>query len=141
MSTLRILHDAQAIEAHKALRAHVTAANRARGLQFSDRPLAVFRWDDVTNTMIAGACGLVCPGWLNLELLWVEVPHRGQGIAAALLEDIEDEAVQLGAHSAYLWTQEFEAPGFYYKYGYREFAQLDEFMRGHQLIGMKKKLV
>ncbi len=38
----------------------------------------------------------------------------------------EAEAEQRGCHSAFLNTIAFQAPGFYQKLGYQEFAQLED---------------
>ena len=130
-----------AIEAHKALRHHASEINRQQGMDQTGRPLALFHWNDAKEVMMAGACGLVCGGWFTLELLWVEAPYRRQGIGTSLLQAIEYEAMQLGAHSAYMWTQDFEAPEFYHRHGYQEFVRLQDFMPGHQLIGMQKRLL
>ena len=139
-SPYRFLHDNMAAEAYKVLRSHVDSENRKIGINHVNRSVAVFKWDD-TKGMIGGVCGVVFPGWISLDLVWVEKPYRKKGIGSALLVQIEEEAVRMGAHSAYLWTQEFEAPDFYRKYGYEEFVRLDEFLPGHQLIGMKKMLL
>jgi len=134
------LHDNLAFEAYKILRGHAHNANRKLGIDQSSRSLAILKWNDAKG-MIAGACGVAYCGWFSLDLLWVEEPYRKQGIGSELLKIIEGEAMKLGAHSAYLWSQEFEAPDFYRKYGYQEFVRLNEFLPGHQLIGMQKKLI
>ena len=72
-----VLQDNMAAEAYKVLRNHVSAENKKIGLDHPNRSLAVFEWEDGKG-MIAGACGLIYPGWFSLDLLWVESPTVGK---------------------------------------------------------------
>ena len=140
LQTARYLffHGQAALEANRTLCDHMEAASRQLGFNPSKQPLSVFLHDE-EKQLIAGGGGYVFPGWLFIDLLFVEASYRKQGVGASLLKQMENEGVRLGAHSAYLWTQDFEAPGFYRKHGYSEFVELEEFMPGHQLFGMRKK--
>jgi hypothetical protein len=51
----------------------------------------------------------------------------------------ERHALDLGCHSAWLDTLSFQAPEFYPKLGYREFARLD-YPPDQQRIFLKKRL-
>ena len=54
---------------------------------------------------------------LSIESVWVAENYRGQGIAARLLKEVEEEAKAAGCYMAQLDTFDFQAPGFYEKQG------------------------
>src|SRR5216683_1676674 len=62
------------------------------------------------------------------------------GIGRGLLEEAERRGAGLGCHSVWLDTFSFQAPEFYRKLGYREFARLD-YPPDHQRIFLKKPLI
>jgi GNAT superfamily N-acetyltransferase len=95
---------------------------------------------DAKGDLIGGAYVYVHPGWAYFDLVWVREDLRGKGLGRKLMEKIEDESQKRGCHSVYLWTQDFEAPGFYEKLGYRQFVVMDNFNQGHQRIGFMKRL-
>ena len=90
--------------------------------------------------LCGGFIGHVQFGWLFVEMLWVRDDVRGAGHGRALMERGEAEARRRGATKAYLNTFSFQAPGFYAKLGYGEYARLDDFPAGHQRILMTKAL-
>lgn len=87
-----------------------------------------------------GAIGELYYGWFHLDLLWVKEELRGCGHGHALLMRIEEEARQRGAKNIFLDTFSFQAPEFYKRYGYQEFAVLPDYPPGHQRHFMKKEL-
>lgn len=89
----------------------------------------------------AKAIGVVYPGWLGIDLIWVNPTQRGLGIGSEILKELERQAIARGAHSAYAYTQNFEAPGFYRINGYKEFFQLTDFHPGQQMLGFRKYLL
>jgi ribosomal protein S18 acetylase RimI-like enzyme len=88
----------------------------------------------------AGSLVYAHPGWAYIELLWVSEKMRGQGFGRLLMKQTEIEARNKGSHSVYLWTQDFEAPGFFEKLGYQKFVTFENFIPGHQRIGFMKRL-
>ncbi len=88
----------------------------------------------------AGLIGHVYAGWLFVNLLWVHADLRRGGIGRGLLAEAERRGAALGCHSAWLDTFSFQAPEFYRKLGYREFARLD-YPPDHQRIFLKKRLI
>ncbi|HEV2336435.1 MAG TPA: GNAT family N-acetyltransferase [Stellaceae bacterium] len=92
-----------------------------------------------TDQIHAGLIGHIYAGWLFVVLLWVDADLRHGGIGRGLLEAAEQRALALGCHSAWLDTFSFQAPEFYRKLGYREFARLD-YPPDHQRIFFKKPL-
>jgi GNAT superfamily N-acetyltransferase len=78
--------------------------------------------------------------WMFVSLLWVSDKHRGRGHGSALIRTAEAEARSRGVRNVYLDTFSFQAPEFYEKLGYREFARLDEFPAGHRRFWLTKAL-
>jgi GNAT superfamily N-acetyltransferase len=103
------------------------------------KTFGVFDYDS-ENALQAGAFVYVHPGWAYIDLLWLHENKRGQGLGRLLMKRTEEEARKRGCHSAYLWTQDFETPGFYEKLGYRRFVTFEDFIPGHQRIGFMKRL-
>ena len=99
--------------------------------------------DDARETQGAIRAGLVgnCyAGWLFVNLLWVHDELRRRGIGQMLLAEAERHAIEFGCHSAWLDTFSFQAPDFYPKFGYQEFARLD-YPPDHLRIFLKKRLI
>ncbi|MGC2413398.1 MAG: GNAT family N-acetyltransferase [Stellaceae bacterium] len=88
----------------------------------------------------AGLIGHIYAGWLFVNLLWVHADLRRGGIGRGLLAQAERRGAALGCHSAWLDTFSFQAPEFYRKLGYQEFARLD-YPPDHQRIFLKKQLI
>ena len=87
------------------------------------KPLAVFVRE--SETVVAGLAGETYSGWLFIKYLWVSDGLRGRGIGRKLMEAAEARALERGAHSAWVDTFSFQAPGFYPKLGYEVFGELD----------------
>ncbi len=60
---------------------------------------------------------------LFVDQVWLDEGLRGRGLGAKLLAEAEREGVARGAVKAILDTNDWQAPGFYAKYGYREFGR------------------
>ncbi len=103
------------------------------------KTFGIFDYDS-NKEICAGVSVLVHPGWAYIDLLWVSEGMRGKGLGRQLMNKAEDESKNRGCHSAYLWTQDFEAPRFYEKLGYTRFVVFEDFIPGHQRIGFMKRL-
>lgn len=95
---------------------------------------------DAEGNLAGGVRGHVFLYWLRIEVLWVAESLRGGGLGTRLLEETESRARALGATNAALETFEWQAPGFYRKRGYEEFARIDDYARGFYLAQMRKRL-
>ena len=102
-------------------------------------PLAIFLRDE-RGAVLGGALGHVWGGWLDLSILWVTEPFRGQGYGSRLLRAAEDEARMQGCHGVFLTTFSFQAPGFYEKFGYEAVADIPDYPRDHSYHVLKKSL-
>jgi GNAT superfamily N-acetyltransferase len=102
-------------------------------------PLAIFLRDE-RDAIMGGAFGDLWGGWLELTLLWVAEPLRGQGYGARLLLAAEEEARAQGCRGVFLSTFSFQARPFYERFGYEVFGELPDHPEGHSLYFMKKML-
>ena len=87
----------------------------------------------------AGLIGHAYAGWLFIKYLWVHPDLRRSGIGQELMRQAEARAIDFGCHSAWVDTFSFQAPEFYPKLGYREFARLDV-PPDHERIFFRKRL-
>ena len=78
--------------------------------------------------------------WMYLDELWVCRTHRGEGVGKHLVRLAEQAATSEGLQGVWLWTQSWQAAGFYSQLGYHEFCQFPNFPEGHQRIGLRKDL-
>ena len=79
-------------------------------------------------------------GWLYLETLWVADQARGRGTGSALLRQGEARAIDMGAHSVFLDTFQWQAEPFYARHGYEVFGRLEHFPVGSARTFMRKTL-
>ena len=78
--------------------------------------------------------------WLNIDVLFVEAEARNYGLGGRLLAEAERQAIELGAKNAKLETFEWQAPAFYLKHGYEEYARVEDYAPGFYLASMRKSL-
>ena len=102
-------------------------------------PLAIYLRDG-RGAILGGAVGHLWGGWLDLSLLWVAEPLRGQGYGKKLLEAAEDEARAQGCRGVFLSTFSFQARPFYERFGYEVIADVPDYPAGHTYHLLKKML-
>jgi GNAT superfamily N-acetyltransferase len=95
---------------------------------------------DGNGRLLGGLRSFVFLYWLNIEVLFVEPDVRGLGLGGRLLAEAERRAMEFGATNAKLDTFEWQAPAFYQKHGYEEYARVDDYAPGFFLASMKKSL-
>jgi GNAT superfamily N-acetyltransferase len=103
-----------------------------------DVPFSVLAFSQLR--VVGGLIGKMFFNWLDAELVWVEKPFRHSGIGKAVLDRAENKARDLRLTGIYLWTQSWQAPDFYRKLGYDQFAEFDNFPPGHKRLGFRKYL-
>lgn len=92
------------------------------------------------ETLIAASlCYLFFKG-LNLQLLWVAEEKRGKDLGTKLLQEIEEEAIRLGATLVFGYSFGFQAPKFYTKLGYEEVGKIPNYPEGQNCYFLCKKL-
>lgn len=95
---------------------------------------------DEAGRMIGACGGEIMWGDLYVDLMWVAPEHRGHGIGAELLSRAEAEARARGAFRVHLDTMSFQAPAFYPRLGYVEYARLGGYPGGVERIYFAKIL-
>jgi GNAT superfamily N-acetyltransferase len=103
-------------------------------------PVAVFLYDDA-DRIVGGVFARVWDGVLDVSLLWVHEDYRGEGYGRKLMEAAEAEGVRRSCEIAELRTFDYQAPEFYKRIGYEEFAVSENFPRGHTRHFFRKRLV
>ncbi|CAM3030975.1 GNAT family N-acetyltransferase [Pseudomonas floridensis] len=96
--------------------------------------------DEDTGEVIGGLHARLFYRWLFIELLVVPEQTRGQGLGSRLMQMAEDLAHERNCVGIWLDTFDFQAPDFYRKHGFTEFAQLDDYPPGHQRFFFQKRL-
>lgn len=123
-----------------ALKAGLSAHSRAHNVQpYVASPLSLVK-RDAAGRIVAGLTGKTFWNWLYIDLLWVDEALRGQGIGRALVQAAEQEALQRGCHSSYLWTESHQGPDFYPRLGYKEFVSMPDFPVGFERKGFMKRI-
>jgi GNAT superfamily N-acetyltransferase len=93
------------------------------------RPLACFARAP-SGEVIGGLRARQWGAAVEVQQLWVDEPHRRRGVAARLMQMLEQAAVGRGASVIYLDTFTFQAPEFYRRCGYETALRIDGFPDG-----------
>jgi len=99
----------------------------------------VVRDDD--GRIVAGLCGAIWGGCLEIRQVWVEASRRRQGLGTTLLAAAEQDARVHGCNQILLMTFSFQAPRFYARHGFEVVATVDDHPHGHQNLLLRKRLV
>lgn len=78
--------------------------------------------------------------WVYIDELWVCPRARGSGLGRRLMRLAEEFAAAHELQGIWLWTQSWQAEGFYHQLGYEVFTRFDNFPKGHARIGFRKTL-
>jgi ribosomal protein S18 acetylase RimI-like enzyme len=78
--------------------------------------------------------------WMYIDELWVSAASRRKGHGRELMRLAEAYAIAQSLRGIWLWTQSWQAEGFYRHLGYREFTRFEGFPQGHSRIGFRKTL-
>jgi ribosomal protein S18 acetylase RimI-like enzyme len=105
------------------------------------KPLCAIAYGDDGQTVIGGAVGRTWGRCAELQQLWVEASHRGQGVATRLMTAFEQQAQARGCVDIYLETFNFQAPDFYRKLGYTVVNELAVYPHGIKKSLMSKRLM
>ena len=79
--------------------------------------------------------------WIYIDELWVSPWSRGNGLGRKLMLLAEDFAKSEKLQGIWLWTQSWQAEGFYTRLGYDEFTRFDDFPKGYSRISYRKRLL
>ena len=94
---------------------------------------------DSGEPVAAGFAGVNFWNIAFLEMLWVDEPHRNQGIGSSLLSDIEREAKKNGACILMIDARDWNVD-FFKKLGYTVYCKLEEYPTGYSKYKLQKQL-
>lgn len=132
-------HDALPAEATAAVDRGLDAFNAQAAPLHEVMPLSCFVRDDAGH-VVGGAVGRRWGGLCELQQLWVDEPHRGAGLGAALVAAFEQRAIAHGCRVCFLETLSFQAPGFYRRLGYHTVLERADYPHGIRKHYMSKAL-
>jgi len=95
---------------------------------------------DSEGRVRGGLQGVIVGAWMAIDLVWVEEHFRSQGAGSRLLAEAEAEALRRGAKWSILATFDYQAPDFYSRRGYVEYARMEDFPLGHTRFQLRKAL-
>jgi GNAT superfamily N-acetyltransferase len=104
------------------------------------RPLAALLRDPDTNATLGGMIGRTSYGLLFIDLVYLPETMRGQDIGGRLLTMMEQEGINRGCMSGFLYTVTYQAPGFYERHGWTEFGRIACDPPGTARVFMTKSL-
>ncbi len=103
---------------------------QAVGAKVTPAPFALLAYEG--EKMIGSIIGKIFFNWLHLDLVWVDEAYRGKGMGRELLSAARKQAETMKLTGIETWTQSWQAPEFYKKQGYEEFAVIDDFTPGRK---------
>lgn len=104
------------------------------------RPLALLVRDPATQEIVGGLNGRTSRGMLFIDVFFLPASMRGNGLGSKLLHMAEEEGLRRGCRTGILHTNNFQAPGFYKKQGWREFGNFPCDPPGSSRIFFTKEL-
>ncbi|MEV0784055.1 GNAT family N-acetyltransferase [Streptomyces sp. NPDC050423] len=103
-------------------------------------PLEVWALD-AHGQIAAGLTGRTWAHWLHVDMLWVDVRHRGCGLGSRLLAEAERVArTDRSCTRSRLETWDFQAPDFYRKRGYEVTGRVENYPPGITEFTLTKRL-
>ena len=95
---------------------------------------------DEKNEIRGGVITYLQSDSIHIDILWVDEAIREQGYGEKLLKAAEEEAKKFGCSFSTVNTMDFQAEGFYLKYGYERICEFKNYILGHTRIFLRKKL-
>lgn len=123
------LHNEMPDDAARVVDEGLGAANLAAAPLHEVQALASLA-HDAAGRVLGGAIGRTWGQCCELQQLWVDPAHRGQGLGAALVWAFEARAAERGCRVFYLETFSFQAPRLYAALGYEVRSAIEGFGPG-----------
>lgn len=99
------------------------------------------RITDAAGDLVAGISGWTWGVAAGIAMTWVRADVRGARLGARLLTDFEAEALRRGCTHVFVTSFTFQAPAFYERHGYVEFARWRDVPRtGEADVHLRKDL-
>ena len=90
--------------------------------------------------MVAGVSGIVWGGHCELQAMWVDAEHRGQGLARSLMASAESEARRQGCSLITFHAYDLLAAGLYERLGYETVGIIRDCAAGSTARWFRKDL-
>ena len=91
--------------------------------------------------LVGGVSGWTWGTCAGIGMVWVRDDTRGSGFGARLVTAFEEAARERGCEQVLVSSFTFQAPGFYERLGYREFARSEGLpVAGHADVHLRKDL-
>ncbi|MEO8475496.1 MAG: GNAT family N-acetyltransferase [Actinomycetota bacterium] len=116
-----------------AFNTEATGYDDGRLLRIADRA------DD--GSLRGGLTGWTWGGCAVIDLLWIAPHHRRAGLGSRMLVAAEDEARARGCTHVLVSSHTFQAPDFYRRHSYVEYARTEDSPTGHADIHFRRRLV
>jgi GNAT superfamily N-acetyltransferase len=99
------------------------------------------RITDGDGALAAGISGWTWGVAAGIGMTWVRADARAARLGSRLLTDFEAEALRRGCTHVFVTSFTFQAPGFYERHGYVEFARWQDVPRvGEADVHLRKEL-
>jgi GNAT superfamily N-acetyltransferase len=122
------------------IRERLSAFNLAASGIDDQRPVALLVKHPLTHDVVGGLTGRTSRGVLFIDMFFLPESMRGTGLGSQLLEMAEEEGRRRGCRIGLLHTNDFQAPGFYQKHGWREYGNFPSDPPGSSRIFFCKDL-
>ena len=93
-----------------------------------------------SGRVVAGIVAAAYWGKLHVRLLWVHPDHQREGLGTRLMRWAEEQGRALGCVSIIVDTMSFQAPEFYARAGYQQFAVSEGYEGGARRHYFEKNL-
>ncbi|GLQ93855.1 GNAT family N-acetyltransferase [Dyella acidisoli] len=123
------------------IRRELDQFNRTASGIDDQRPIALLVKDPIAHEVLGGLYGRTSRGVLFIDVFFLPESMRGAGLGSKLLQMAEEEGRRRGCHIGLLHTNSFQAPGFYRKYGWREYGCFPSDPPGNSRIFFTKELM
>jgi len=97
--------------------------NRSRTPEVPEQRELTVRVLDAGGALLGGVSGWTWDEAAGIGLTWVDDSARGRGVGTEMLAAFETEASARGARRVFVTSFTFQAPAFYERHGYVEFAR------------------
>lgn len=105
-------------------------SHNALGVSVDHKPFGLMAYEG--DRLAGSVIGKIFFNWMHIDLIWVEREYRRQGLGTHLMKMAAQKALETGIDGIEVWTQSWQAPDFYRKLGYEEFATIDDFAPGRR---------
>lgn len=102
------------------------------------RPVAILLVDE-DGTHVGGLWGKFTYDWLHIEFLALHKDHRGRNYGTIILHEAERLARSNNCVGIWLDTFEFQACGFYKKFGFEIFGKIEDHPIGQNRFFLRKR--